>query len=189
MLDSHPTRYCSQESRKKNDLYWVLKTFVELLGQFFVDLHPPNQFYSVSIFLKECIKISDPRSKRQLHQDLVSAAESGWDFSSRWFSREQGTNLTLDTIRTTNILPVDLNSILCMNEHILSLFFNMTGTILSKSVIVVQHICQCCKPYLQWDVKPQTNKQNSVISLKYLNIRNIFLVYVSLLFLGSAINL
>lgn len=151
MLDSHHTRYCSQESRKKDDLYWVLKTIVELLDRFFVDLHPQNEFCSVFIFLKECIKISDPRSKRQLHQDLVSAAESGWDFSSRWFSREQGTNLTLDTIRTTNILPVDLNSILCMNEHILSLFFNMTGTILyflfqnqsslcNISVNVVSHI-------------------------------------------------
>ncbi|XP_048777077.2 trehalase-like isoform X2 [Ostrea edulis] len=70
---------------------------------------------------------NDTISKRQLHKDIVSAAESGWDFSSRWFSREPGANLTLDTIRTTNILPVDLNSILCMSEHILSEFFNLTG--------------------------------------------------------------
>lgn len=70
---------------------------------------------------------STNNSKRQLYQDLVSAAESGWDFSSRWFSQDPGTNLTLDTIRTTNILPVDLNSVLCMNERILSEFFNRTG--------------------------------------------------------------
>ncbi|XP_078323800.1 trehalase-like [Crassostrea virginica] len=89
-----------------------------------VNTERPESYYEDSETASSAI---DPRSKRQLHQDLVSAAESGWDFSSRWFSREQGTNLTLDTIRTTNILPVDLNSILCMNEHILSLFFNMTG--------------------------------------------------------------
>ncbi|XP_062603181.1 LOW QUALITY PROTEIN: trehalase-like [Saccostrea cucullata] len=71
--------------------------------------------------------VKDPSSKAKLYQNLVSAAESGWDFSSRWFSRESGANLTLDTIRTTDILPVDLNSILCMSENFLSQFFNLTG--------------------------------------------------------------
>jgi NAD(P)-dependent dehydrogenase (short-subunit alcohol dehydrogenase family) len=35
-------------------------------------------------------------------------AESGWDFSSRWF----GDNQNLWTVRTTSIIPVDLNSLL-----------------------------------------------------------------------------
>lgn len=77
--------------------------------------------------LKTASSANNSSARRQLYQDLVSAAESGWDFSSRWFSRDPGNNLTLDTTRTTNILPVDLNSVLCMNEHILSEFFNLTG--------------------------------------------------------------
>ncbi|MGH8232548.1 MAG: alpha,alpha-trehalase TreA, partial [Steroidobacteraceae bacterium] len=43
-----------------------------------------------------------------LYRELRSAAESGWDFSSRWFADAR----TRSSIRTTNIVPVDLNSLL-----------------------------------------------------------------------------
>jgi alpha,alpha-trehalase len=48
------------------------------------------------------------RVARQLYRDLRAAAESGWDFSSRWFA--DGRNLA--AIDTTEIVPVDLNSLL-----------------------------------------------------------------------------
>jgi alpha,alpha-trehalase len=48
--------------------------------------------------------------------NLRASAESGWDFSSRWF----GDTLHLITIETTNIIPVDLNSLLYAYERILS---------------------------------------------------------------------
>lgn len=48
------------------------------------------------------------RDRRQLFRDLRAAAESGWDFSSRWL----GDGRTLATIRTTQLAPVDLNSLL-----------------------------------------------------------------------------
>lgn len=40
--------------------------------------------------------------------DLRAAAESGWDFSSRWFADET----CIETIMTTDIVPVDLNCLL-----------------------------------------------------------------------------
>jgi alpha,alpha-trehalase len=43
-----------------------------------------------------------------VYRDLRAAAESGWDFSSRWFA--DGQNRT--SIETTEIVPVDLNSLL-----------------------------------------------------------------------------
>ncbi|WP_028079830.1 alpha,alpha-trehalase TreF [Solimonas soli] len=43
-----------------------------------------------------------------LYRDLRAAAESGWDFSSRWFA--DGRNLA--TIETTALVAVDLNSLL-----------------------------------------------------------------------------
>lgn len=46
------------------------------------------------------------RPAGQVWRDLRAAAESGWDFSSRWLADHQ----TLATIRTTAIVPVDLNS-------------------------------------------------------------------------------
>ncbi|XP_046572734.1 trehalase-like isoform X2 [Haliotis rubra] len=62
-----------------------------------------------------------------IYTNLASAAESGWDFSSRWFSREDETNMRLNTTVITDIIPVDLNSILCRNERLLARFYNITG--------------------------------------------------------------
>jgi alpha,alpha-trehalase len=47
-----------------------------------------------------------------IYQNLRAGAESGWDFSSRWFDE---TN-QLKSIRTFDILPVDLNSFLINPE-------------------------------------------------------------------------
>lgn len=47
---------------------------------------------------------------------LRAGAESGWDFSSRWFRD----TLHLQTIETTNLIPVDLNCLLYAYENILS---------------------------------------------------------------------
>jgi len=49
-----------------------------------------------------------PGSKPAFYRDIRSAAESGWDFSSRWFDDGK----SLRTIRTTSFVPVDLNCLL-----------------------------------------------------------------------------
>ena len=48
------------------------------------------------------------RDAAVVYRHLRAAAESGWDFSSRWLADGK----TLATIDTTNIVPVDLNSLL-----------------------------------------------------------------------------
>ena len=48
------------------------------------------------------------RPARQLFRDIRAAAESGWDFGSRWFAD----GLTRSSMDTTEIVPVDLNSLL-----------------------------------------------------------------------------
>ncbi len=50
-----------------------------------------------------------------IYTDLRAGAESGWDFSSRWFAD----TMHLKTIETVNILPVDLNCLLYAYEKIL----------------------------------------------------------------------
>ena len=54
------------------------------------------------------------RKAKKIYRDIRAAAESGWDFSSRWLSEEPtvGKNRTqvLGSICTTDILPVDLNA-------------------------------------------------------------------------------
>lgn len=53
------------------------------------------------------------RTPSRVFVDLRAAAESGWDFSSRWFRDPDN----LDTIHTTDIIPVDLNSLLVVLEQ------------------------------------------------------------------------
>jgi alpha,alpha-trehalase len=55
---------------------------------------------------------SSSRPAPELYRNLRAAAESGWDFSSRWFADGK----TLATIRTTDLIPPDLNSLLYQLE-------------------------------------------------------------------------
>jgi alpha,alpha-trehalase len=50
--------------------------------------------------------------KRKIYRHLASGAESGFDFSSRWFLDGGG----LETIRTCNIIPADLNGFMLRVE-------------------------------------------------------------------------
>ncbi|XP_067002747.2 trehalase [Anabrus simplex] len=65
--------------------------------------------------------------RQQFYEDIKSAAESGWDFSSRWFIRDGSNNGTLSDIHTRNVIPVDLNAFLFWNARILSDFHKMLG--------------------------------------------------------------
>ena len=51
-----------------------------------------------------------------LYTHLRAACESGWDFSSRWFADPH----QIDTIYTTDIVPVDLNCLLFNLENLLA---------------------------------------------------------------------
>ncbi len=73
---------------------------------------PRPESYSEDLELAE----HSPQSPEQLYQNLRAACESGWDFSARWFA--EGTDF--QTIRTTELIPVDLNSLLYHLEEILS---------------------------------------------------------------------
>ncbi len=48
-----------------------------------------------------------------MYRHLRAGAESGWDYSSRWLADPQ----RLASIRTTDIVPVDLNSLMLMMEE------------------------------------------------------------------------
>ncbi|HET6253754.1 MAG TPA: alpha,alpha-trehalase TreF [Puia sp.] len=56
------------------------------------------------------------RDKTEMYQDLRAAAESGIDFSSRWFADEKN----LITIHTTDMVPPDLNALLYHLEWAIS---------------------------------------------------------------------
>ena len=53
---------------------------------------------------------------KKMYRDLRSGAESGWDYTSRWFADGK----TIETIETTDIIPVDLNALLYGLEEVLT---------------------------------------------------------------------
>jgi alpha,alpha-trehalase len=63
------------------------------------------------------------RPKAEVYRHLRAAAESGWDFSSRWLTDGK----TLSTIHTSDFLPVDLNTLLYQLELAISQGFTAKG--------------------------------------------------------------
>ena len=69
------------------------------------DDQPRDESYRQDL---ELAQRTPQRKPAEVFRDVRAAAESGWDFSSRWLT--DGVSLT--TINTTAIVPVDLNSLL-----------------------------------------------------------------------------
>nr|AFS17322.1 trehalase [Belgica antarctica] len=78
--------------------------------------------------------------ERENHSsELKAAAESGMDFSSRWFINENGTNEgDLTNLKTRSIVPVELNAILYWNAKIISEFYGYKGDTL-KQVLYLKY--------------------------------------------------
>ncbi len=84
-----------------------------ILNRHFDDVKAPRQeSYMQDVETAKAYKGKD----NMAYTNLRAGAESGWDFSSRWFSD----TMHINTIETTDILPVDLNCLLYAYENILS---------------------------------------------------------------------
>lgn len=66
--------------------------------------------------MSQAESLQSEEEKAFLFKSIASAAESGWDFSSRWLRHP----LQLPTIETVNIVPVDLNAFMCWNFNIMA---------------------------------------------------------------------
>lgn len=93
------------------------------LSRYFVQTdHPRPESYREDLETLQELQI-DSEKRKLLFQDIATAAESGHDFSSRWFADPA----TLRSIQTTQILPVDLNAFLFMLESNIAYFASFFG--------------------------------------------------------------
>jgi alpha,alpha-trehalase len=83
---------------------------------------------------------------KEVCRHIRAAAESGWDFSSRWF--KDGTNMA--TIETTHLIPVDLNCLILYLEETLLKIYTITKedalvNLFKQKIInrkkAIQHYC------------------------------------------------
>lgn len=74
---------------------------------------------------KEDVELSNQsiQEPQELFHHLRAAAESGWDFSSRWFKNVK----KFSSIHTTEIIPVDLNCLLVYLEQTLAEAYKQSG--------------------------------------------------------------
>lgn len=68
-------------------------------------------------------ELVEPENREAFYRHIRAACESGWDFSSRWFS--DGRHLS--AIQTTSVLPVDLNTLLWNMENKLAAWCRSSG--------------------------------------------------------------
>lgn len=87
---------------------------------------PRPEAYVEDMELASHFDTDSEREEFFLH--IKSAAESGWDFSSRWIISSDGSNQgTLENAKTNLILPVDLNALMFKNYRLLSDYFERFG--------------------------------------------------------------
>ncbi len=81
-----------------------------ILNRYWDDLDTPrDEAYAEDVTLARAGR----RPPRAVYRDIRAAAESGWDFGSRWFA-DPGDRSSIDT---TDIVPVDLNSLMVGLEN------------------------------------------------------------------------
>lgn len=107
--------------------------------------------------------------QKAIFRNLRSGAESGWDFSSRWFADEK----YISSIQTTNIIPVDLNCLMYNMEKVLAKSYTLNNDLISaahynkKATARKEAILKYCfNASLQFfcDYNVATKKQNNIIT-------------------------
>ena len=110
----------------------------------------------------------------ELFRHLRAAAESGWDFSSRWF-RE--TN-SFESIHTTDIIPVDLNSLLVHLEETIAGAYSLKAdknntkrfkTLAENRKKAIQNYCwnEAKGFYFDYDFVENTQKQHFTLAAAF----------------------
>jgi len=110
------------------------------------------------------------RNKAEMYRHLRAGAESGIDFSSRWFKDEK----KITTIQTTDLIPVDLNCLLYKLEQVISraklisrdeIFSNEFRKKAEARRKAIDKYCwnKTLKYYTDYNFK--TKKQSSIVTL------------------------
>lgn len=100
-------------NKNQSDKKVVLVNNIDLLNRYYDESEIPREEsyyedFNLALYLPE-------KDRKMFYKNIRASAESGWDFSSRWF--KDGKSIL--TVNTTEILPIDLNSILFFMEKFL----------------------------------------------------------------------
>ena len=100
----------------------------DFLNRYYDDANDPRpESYEEDYELAEHLPEED---KVKLYRNIRAAAESGWDFSSRWMANAPD----LSTTVATHIIPIDLNCLLYHTENLLAeLYLASSNKVLAQT--------------------------------------------------------
>jgi alpha,alpha-trehalase len=110
------------------------------------------------------------RTPAEIYRHLRAGAESGWDYSSRWFSNDN----VFASINTTDIVPVDLNCLLVyLEEKLAAIHLHLDNEAISRQFFAaaekrrqaIQQYCWNETEGFYFDFDLSTGKQKTVFSL------------------------
>ncbi|GAB3755403.1 alpha,alpha-trehalase TreF [Spirosoma pomorum] len=110
------------------------------------------------------------KEPQTLYRHLRAGAESGWDYSSRWFRDGK----SLRTIHTTDFIPVDLNCLLVNLERTLAQAYRLKGDanqekqytqLANQRQAAIRQYCWNAKRQFFFDYDFVARKQATVYSL------------------------
>ncbi len=100
--------------------YYVYRYFADCRG-------PRPESYAEDVEVAEEL-FEDEAGREEFYLHMKAAAESGWDFSSRWFIDEHKGNAgKLSDAKTSYIVPVDLNALMYKNYRLMEEFHSQLG--------------------------------------------------------------
>ncbi|MEZ0483841.1 alpha,alpha-trehalase TreF [Fibrella aquatica] len=110
------------------------------------------------------------KDQASLYRHIRAGAESGWDFSSRWFRDYK----SLQTIHTIDFIPVDLNALLLNLEQTLAAGYSLKGDKIKAEMYTklalqrreaIQRFCWNAKSQFFFDYDFVARKTSIVYSL------------------------
>lgn len=117
---------------------------------------------------------AEGRDAKDVYLNISAACESGWDFSSRWFEDPQN----LATIKTTRILPVDLNALMYNLEVTLAKAYKSTGDELkSQEMTEAARARELAINRYLWDAKEQVYKDYDLDNAGFTSVKSLAMVY------------
>jgi alpha,alpha-trehalase len=111
---------------------------------------------------------------REIFRHIRAAAESGWDFSVRWFGDEKN----VATICTCDLVPVDLNCLLLHLERTLERGFRLKGDLHGTESYAARAVRRegAIRKYL-WDIEEKTFSDHNFLSKRPSPVANTGMVY------------
>lgn len=95
-----------------------------LHGYFSDTGEPRSESYAEDV--EAATRFKTERERMEFYNHIAAAAESGWDFSSRWMSpkksEDQRNERDMADLETTQVIPIDLNCLLFQNEFLIAKF-------------------------------------------------------------------